>query len=82
MSIFNEIEDLMDLMDLGIAADNEYSEHQLIKFGPQTIKNTGEFETDFRIWHGLVKTIRTWNDFTTNFEAAYTFLITTRGKNM
>ena len=28
---FNEIE---DLRDLGVAADNEYSEQQLVKFGP------------------------------------------------
>ena len=40
VNIFNEIE---DLRDLGVAADNEYSEQQVIKFRLHIIKYTGEF---------------------------------------
>ena len=38
VNIFNEIE---YLRDLGVVADNEYSDQQLVKFGLYIIKNTG-----------------------------------------
>ena len=38
VNVFNEIE---DLRDLGVAADNEYSEQNFLKFGLSIIKNTG-----------------------------------------
>ena len=79
MNIFNEIE---DLRDLGVAADNEYSKQQLFKFGLKIIKNTGEFEHDLRIWHCLVKVASAWDNFKTYFEVVHRILKTTRGKTM
>ena len=79
VNIFNEIE---DLRDLGVTADNKYSEQQLVKFGLQIIKNNGELEYDIRISHGLAKTARTWDDFKMHFEAAHRILKITRGKTM
>ena len=55
VNIFNEIEDLRDLW---LVADNEYSEQKLVKFGLHIIKNTGEFEHDFIIWYGLARAAR------------------------
>ena len=46
MNIFNEIE---GLRNLGVAADNEYSERQLVKFGLHITKNKGDFKHDLRI---------------------------------
>ena len=40
VNIFYEIE---DLKDLGVAADNEYSEQQLVKFGRHIIKKHRRF---------------------------------------
>ena len=56
INIFNEIE---DLRYLGVAADNKYSEQQLLKFGQYIIKNTEYFEHDLRIWNGLARVART-----------------------
>ena len=77
VNIFNEIE---DLRYLGVAADNEYYKHQLVKFGLHIIKYTGDFEHYFRIWHGLAKADRAWKDFRMNFEAAHIILETIRDK--
>ena len=79
VNIFNEIE---DLKDLGVAADNKYSEQQLVKFGLHIIKSTGEFEDNLIIWHRLARVARTWDDFKTHFEAAHIIFKTTRGNTM
>ena len=78
-TFFDEIE---DLRDLAVAVDNEYSRQQLVKFRIHIIKNTWEFEYELRIWYGLARSERTWDDFKTYFEAAHIILKTTRGKTM
>ena len=79
VNIFNEIE---DLRDLGVAADNEYSEQQLVKFGLHIIKNTGEFEHAIRIWYGLSRAARTRDNLKTHFEATHRILKIIQGKTM
>ena len=67
VTFFNEIE---DLQNFGIAANNEYYEEQFVKFGIHIIKNIGEFEHDLRIWHGMTRAKKTWNNSKAHFEAA------------
>jgi hypothetical protein len=48
VEIFNPIE---DLEEFGIAANDPYTSQQLIKFGLQIIKDTGDLEKGQEEWH-------------------------------
>ena len=79
MNIFNEIE---DLRDLGVAADNKYFEQQLFKFGfisSKTQENlcmTSKFGMDYQKQQEL------GDSFKTHFEVAHIIIKKVRSKTM
>lgn len=62
--MFNEVD---DLVDLAIAAQLPYTEHQIVSLGLTLIKNTSDFETGITDW---IKTTTTkdWDAFKIHFE--------------
>ena len=68
VKVFDEVE---ELQHLGIAAQDPYSEAQLIKFGLQIIKNIHDFETGIEKWIDLPKISKTWANFKSHFEEAH-----------
>ena len=64
--MFDKIE---ELQHLGIAAQDPYSEAQLIKFGFQIIKNTHDIETGIERWINLPRQQKTWAKFKSHFES-------------
>ena len=77
--IFDELE---KLQDFGVAAQNDYSHIQLIKFALQIIKNTGEFENEIRLWNIILREDKTWENLKDYFEHAHQSLRITTGKTM
>ena len=79
VKVFDEVE---ELQHLGNAAQDPYSEAQLIKFALQIIKNTHDFETGIRTWIDLPRIEKKWAKFKTHFEAAHRSLREIRGTTM
>ena len=79
VTVFTALE---DLQELATAAGNEYTDRQLVKFGVEIIKNTGDFETGLTEWNAKTLTDKTWLHFKSHFTAAYKNLRATRGKTM
>ena len=79
VEIFNKIE---DLEEFGIAANDPYTPQQLIKFGLQLVKDTGDMEKGQEEWHERPRVEKTWVKFKEHFERAHRILRKTRGKTM
>ena len=79
VEIFNPIE---DLEEFGVAANDPYTSQQLIKFGLQIIKDTGDLEKGQEEWHERPRNEKTWATFKEHFERAHRILRKTRGKTM
>ena len=68
--MYNEVD---DLIELGIAAQNPYTDAQIVKLGIKLIKNMHDFEKGLEDWYALPGT-PTWDIFKTHFETAHTNL--------
>ena len=79
VEIFNEIE---DLEEFGIAVNDPYTPQQLIKFGLQLVKDTGDMEKGQEEWHERPRIDKNWVNFKDHFERAHRILRKTRGKTM
>ena len=77
--LYNEIE---DLHSLSIAAQNEFTETQLVNLGIQLIKNFNDFERGLDDWMACPRIDKTWVNFKTHFEAAHERLCDLRGPTM
>ena len=77
--LFNEIE---ELKALSIAADNEYTEKQLVSIGIQLIKNMNDFERGLETWIIRPSADKNWVNFKTHFENAHAILRKLRGPLM
>jgi hypothetical protein len=74
--------DIQELNELSIAADNEYTERQLVNIGIQLIKNTNDFERGLESWIIRPAVEKTWINFKAHFELAHTNLVQLRGPLM
>ena len=81
-SIVNFFDELEELQDFGAAAQNDYSDIQLIKFSLQIIEITGELEHDIRWRNIMLREDKMWTNLKDNFEYAHQSLRTTRGKTL
>ena len=77
--LFNEIQ---ELKALSIAADNEYTEKQLVNIGVHLIKNMNDFERGLETWIVKPAADRTWVNFKAHFEDAHSTLRKVRGPLM
>ena len=68
VEVFDDVE---ELQHLGDAAQDSYSEAQLINFPLQIVKNTHDFETGIRTWIELPRASKSWVRFKTPFESAH-----------
>lgn len=77
--IFNLIEDLKSVAN---AAGVPKTEAQLINYGLDIVRNTGEFENGLIAWEALIPANKTWSTFKNHFTDAHTALIKVRGNSM
>ena len=73
---------IQDLQDLAIAANNAYSDKQLVAIGIQIIKNMNDFEKGLTDWYARPSAEHTFINFKTHFEDAYLSLRKVRGMTM
>jgi hypothetical protein len=76
---YNEIEDLVSLTQ---AANLPKSELQIVNFGLDIIRKTGDFEKALTEWYGRPPAEHTWINFKQHFTAAYRNLKRVRGPTM
>ena len=62
--MFNKIE---DLRDLAVAANNPYTDTQLVNFGLDFIKKTNDYEKALIAWYNHHPTQQTYQAFKTHF---------------
>ena len=79
VAMYNEVE---DLKALSIAANNEYTETQLVNLGVRLIRNMGEFERALENWLATPAANRTWIAFKAHFTLAQKTLMKVRGPTM
>ena len=77
--IFNMIDKLAKVAE---AANLEKTEAQLVDYGLNIIRNTGEFETAILEWNAKDAVDKTWYEFKTHFTDAHTALSEVRGTSM
>ena len=77
--VFNEIE---ELARLGTAADNPFSDKQLVQIGLKIIKNTNDFENAINAWYERPALEHTWDNFKNHFDEAREVLKKVRGSDM
>ena len=65
--MYNEVD---DLIELGIAAKNPFTDAQIVKLGVKLIKNMNDFEKGLEEWYALPGPT-TWESFKSHFETAY-----------
>ena len=75
-NIFTAVQDLGDLSD---AANNPYSDRQLLELGLIIIRNTQDFEKAQMDWIAKPEIDKTWINFKTHFTTALLQLETIRG---
>ena len=76
--MFNEID---ELQDMATAAENEFSDQQIVNLGIHLIKNTGDFEKGITEWYEATTT-KDWISFKSHFEKAQNILRKVRGPTM
>lgn len=79
VAMYNEVE---DLKALSIAANNEYTETQLVNLGVRLIRNMAEFERALEDWLATPAANRTWIAFKAHFTLAQKTLMKVRGPTM
>ena len=77
--LYNEVE---DLQELATAAQNPYTDTQLVNLGIRLIKNMADFEKGLTDWYARPAATNTWVNFKTHFEDAYEALSLVRGETM
>ena len=77
--IFNAIK---DLVSLSIAAKLPKSQQQIITYGLNILKSTGEFDTSLTKWYNLVPAETTWHNFIKYFTKAYYNILKIQGKTI
>ena len=77
--IFNAIEDLVSLL---IAAKLPKSQQQIIIYGLNIFKSTGEFDTSLSTWYNLASVNTTWHNFKTHFTNVYNNILKIKGKTI
>ena len=77
--IFNLIEDLRSVPN---AAGVPKIEAQLINYGLDIVRSTGEFENGLIAWEALEPADKTWSTFKNHFTDAHTALIKVRSNSM
>ena len=77
--MYNEIQ---DLQDLATAANNAFSDRQLVLIGIHLIKNMNDFEKGLIDWYARPSVEHTYMNFKTHFETAYQSLRQVRGITM
>ena len=77
--LFNPIN---KLAKMGISADIEYTERQLLDIGLTVIWNTRDFEKALVKWEALATTTNTWITFKSHFKTAQQQLKAIRGPTM
>ena len=77
--LYNEVE---DLQELAVAAQNPYSDPQIINLGIKLIKNMCDFEKGLTTWYDLPLADQTWIRFKTHFNTAQNSLRRVRGPTM
>ena len=75
--IFNAIEDLVSLL---IAAKPPKSQQQIITYGLNLLKSTGEFDTSLNTWYNLAIVETTWHNFKKHFTNTYNNILKIKGK--
>jgi len=70
------------LKALGVAANIEYTEKQLLDIGLTVIRNTRDFEKALGDWEALRRAEKTWTKFKEHFTAAQKQLKAIRGPTM
>ena len=63
--LFNKIEDLRDLAE---AANNPYTDIQLLNIGLQVLKESTSFTEGLKLWYELPQDQHTWNNFKLHFQ--------------
>ena len=61
--MFNEID---EMQDMATAAENEFSDQQIVNLGIHLIKNTGDFEKGITEWYESTTT-KNWKSFKSHF---------------
>ena len=79
LCIFNLIEGLKSVAN---AAGVPKTEAQLINYGLNILRNTGEFENGLIACEALAPAEKTWSNFKNNYTDAHTALINVRGNSM
>ena len=77
--LFNPIE---KLAKMGISAEIEYTEKQLLDIGLTVIRNTRDFEKALGEWEALATIAKTWITFKSHFKNAQQQLKAIRGPTM
>ena len=77
--IFNAIEELSNLSK---AANIEKLQQQIINYGLEILRQTGEFETSMTTWFHKAPVDLTWSNFKKYFTDAHTNLIKVRGASV
>ena len=77
--IYKKIE---ELKLLGEAANNPYSDRQLLDYALEIIKNTHDMESSLKDWYKKPDADQTWTNFKTHFEAKLKELRNIRGTSM
>ena len=77
--LFNPIN---KLVKMGISAEIEYTENQLLDIGLTVIRNTRDFKKALGEWEALATTAKTWITFKSHFKTAQQHLKAIRGPTM
>lgn len=77
--MYNEIQ---DLQDLATAANNAYSDKQLVSLGIHLVKNMNDFEKGLIDWYARPTVDHNYTNFKSHFEGAYQTLRKVRGITM
>ena len=75
--IFNAME---DLVRLSTAAKRPKSQQQIIMYGLNIFKRTGEFDTSLTTWYNLAPTDSTWHNIEKHFTITYNNILKIIGK--
>lgn len=76
---FNKVE---DLLDISVAAQDPFTDKQIVNIGLHLIKNTNDFERALEEWINKATEEQTWLNFKAHFDTAKILLRKDRGNNM
>ena len=79
VTIYSPIDELMTVAE---AADNPFTDTQLVKLSLAILQPTGDFEETIIHWNSGTAAIRTWSNFKPLFKTRRNALSKARGKTM